>query len=175
MAKLRLSSRPADAANWLLSLAFSPGPLLAPCASEDHIMRRAHLLRFAAMFLVVLTVACGDDAADDGLAGPSAGDPGISNQTDDFQFNLPNVTNYSTNGGYTWRNTGTRARVTQASSISSGTGTLIVRDAGGRIVYQQNLGSGGTTTTDTGPTGDWRIEVAPSNVTGTINFRVQKD
>jgi hypothetical protein len=52
---------------------------------------------------------------------------------------------------------------------------LIVRDAGGRIVYQQNLGGGGATTTDTGPTGDWRIEVAPSNVTGTINFRVQKD
>lgn len=137
-------------------------------------MKRAQVLRFAAMFLVVLTVACGDDAADDSLTGPSAGDPGISNQTDDFQFNLPNVTNYSTNGGYTWRNTGTRARVTQSSSISSGTGTLIVRDAGGRIVYQQNLGSG-TTTTDTGPTGDWRIEVAPSNVTGTINFRVQKD
>ena len=138
-------------------------------------MRRAQVLRFAAMFLVVLTVACGDDAADDSLTGPSGGDPGISNQTDDFQFNQPNVTNYSTNGGYTWRNTGTRARVTQSSSISSGTGTLIVRDAGGRIVYQANLGSGGTTTTDTGPAGDWRIEVAPSNVTGTINFRVQKD
>lgn len=138
-------------------------------------MRRAHVLRFAAMLLVVLTVACGDDAADDNLTGPSAGDPGISNQTDDFQFNLPNVTNYSTNGGYTWRNTGTRARVTQGSSISSGSGTLIVRDAGGRIVYQQNLGGGGSTTTETGPTGDWRIEVAPLNVSGTINFRVQKD
>jgi hypothetical protein len=127
------------------------------------------------MFLVVLTVACGDDAADDDLTGPSAGDPGISNVTDDFQFNLPNVTSYSTNGGYTWRNTGTRARVTQASSISSGTGTLLVRDAGGRIVWMENLGGGGTTTTEAGPTGDWRIEVAPANVTGTINFRVQKD
>ncbi len=138
-------------------------------------MRRAQVLRFAAMFLVVLTVACGDDAADDSLTGPSAGDPGISNQTDDFQFNLPNVTGYSTFGGYAWRNTGTRARVTQSSSISSGTGTLIVRDAGGRIVYQQNLGGGGTTTTETGPTGDWRIEVAPSNVTVTINFRVHNE
>ena len=137
-------------------------------------MRRAYVVRFAAMLLVVLTIACGGDAADDSLTGPSAGDPGISNQVDDFQFNLPNVTNYSTNGHYTWRNTGTRARVTQSSSISSGTGTLVVRDAGGRIVYSQNLG-GGTSTTDTGPAGEWRVEVTPSNVTGTINLRVQKD
>jgi hypothetical protein len=175
MATLGLWSRRPHAANPPLLRRFSRGPLLAICASEDHMMKRAQVLRFAAMFLVVLTVACGDDAADDSLTGPSAGDPGISNQTDDFQFNLPNVTNYSTNSHNTWRNTGTRAKVTQNSSISSGTGTLIVRDAGGRIVYSQNLGGGGTTTTDVGTSGDWRVEISPSNVTGTINLRVQKD
>ena len=134
----------------------------------------------AAMLVLLLTVACGSSDADN-LVGPGSdpnpapNTPGISNVTDDFQFNLPNVTSYSTNGGYTWKNTGTTAKVTQSSSISSGSGTLVVRDSGGRIVYSKNLNEGGTVTTEAGPTGDWRIEMAPANVSGTINYRVQKN
>ena len=121
--------------------------------------------------LTVLTVACDDDNP----AGPSANTPGISNVTDDFQFNLADVTNYSTNGGYTWRNTGNTARVTQSSAISAGTGILQIRDSGGRVVYSRALSDTGGATTEAGPVGDWRIDVMPSGVTGTINFRVQKN
>ena len=138
-------------------------------------MTSSQMRPFAAMLLVVLTVACGGGSDDDGNpASPSAGEPGITNNTDDFQFNLPNVTNYSTNGGYPWQNTGTTARVTQSSSIASGNGTLIVRDPGGRIVFQRSFTEGGTFTTEAGPTGGWRIEMVPVNVNGTISFRVQK-
>jgi hypothetical protein len=134
----------------------------------------------ATMLALLVTVACGSSSSSSNPAGPNdpnpaPNTPGITNVTDDFQFNLPGVTNYSTNGGYTWRNTGTSARVTQSSSISGGAGTLIVRDSGGRIVYQKNLNEGGAVTTEAGPTGDWRIEVAPASVNGTINFRVQKN
>lgn len=130
------------------------------------------------MLVIVSSIACGGSSSNP--AGPSdsnppADTPGITNNTDDFSFNLPNVTNYSTNGGYTWRNTGTSARVTQQSSISGGSGTLTVRDAGGRIVYSRNLSEGGTANTETGPAGDWRIEMAPSSVTGTIKYQVQKN
>ena len=133
---------------------------------------------FAVILVVMLSAACGGDS--DNPVGPNdpnpaPNTPGISNVTDDFQFNLTGVTNFSTNGGYTWRNTGTTARVTQSSSISAGSGTLVVRDSGGRIVYSKNLSEGGTVTTEAGPIGDWRIEVAPVGVTGTINFRVQKN
>lgn len=138
-------------------------------------MTGVQVRRFAVTFVVLLTVACGGDSDGDNPVGPNADTPGITNTTDNFQFNLPNVSNYSTNGGYTWRNNGTVATVTQSSSISSGSGTLIVRDAGGRIVYQRNLNDTGTVNTESGPTGDWRIEVAPSNVTGTISFRVQRN
>lgn len=138
-------------------------------------MTVAQVRRFAVMLIVLLTVACGDDSDGGNPAGPNADTPGITNTTDDFRFHLPDVSNYSTNGGYTWRNNGTTASVAQNSSISSGSGTLIVRDAGGRIVYQRNLNDTGTATTESGPSGDWRIEVAPSGVTGTISFRVQRN
>ena len=134
----------------------------------------------AAMLVLLLTVACGSSDADT-LVGPGSdpnpapNTPGISNSTDDFQFNLPNVTNFSTNGGYPWKNTGTSARVTQSSSISAGSGVLQIRDAGGRIVYLKSLSEGGTVITEAGPTGDWRIDVQPAGVNGTINFRVQKN
>ena len=140
-------------------------------------MTRLHLRRFAAMLLVVSSVACGSSSNPAGPndSNPPADTPGITNNTDDFSFNLPNVTNYSTNGGYTWRNTGTTAKVTQSSSISAGSGTLTIRDAGGRIVYSKGLNEGGTVTTEAGPAGDWRIEMAPSSITGTIKFQVQKN
>jgi hypothetical protein len=136
-------------------------------------------LQWVAVILVVmLSVACGDDASDS-LAGPgtttgsgTGTEPAITNATDDFQYQL-NTSNFSTNGGYTWRNTGTSARVTNSSSISSGSGTLQIRDSGGRIVYAKSLTEAGTT--EVGPAGDWRIDVTPSNVTGTINFRIQKN
>jgi hypothetical protein len=133
----------------------------------------------AATLALLVTVACGSSSSSNPAGpndpNPAPNTPGITNVTDDFQFNLPNVTNYSTNGGYTWKNTGTTARVTQSSSISGGSGTLQIRDSGGRIVYSKNLNEGGTVTTEAGPTGDWRIDVAPSGVNGTINFRVQKN
>ena len=142
-------------------------------------MRRPQLRCFAVLLVVMLSVAACSDDPEDNPVGPvgsgTGSEPAITNNTDDFQYQLNNTTNFSTNGGYTWRNTGTSAKVTQSSAISSGSGTLVVRDSGGRIVYSKNLSEGGTVTTEAGPTGEWRIEVAPAGVTGTINFRVQKN
>jgi len=41
--------------------------------------------------------------------------PGVTKVTDDFRFQVTNITNFSTNLGYTWRNMGTTANVTQSS------------------------------------------------------------
>ena len=133
---------------------------------------------FAVILVVMLSVACGGDSDENpvgpgGTSGSGTGtEPQITNATDDFQYQI-NTTNFSTNGGYTWRNTGTSARVTNSSSISSGAGTLVIRVSGGRIVYSKSLTEAGTS--EVGPTGEWRIEIAPAGVTGTINLRVQKN
>ena len=130
-------------------------------------------LRFAAVLVVLVFAAACDDNKNP--TSPSGDTPGISNVTDDFQFNLPGVTNYSTHGGYPWQNTGVAARVTQSSSISAGTGILQIRDPGGRIVYSRSITESGTVVTEAGPTGEWRIDIMPTGVTGTISFRVQKN
>lgn len=133
--------------------------------------------RFAAMLVVAFALGCSDSDDSGNPAGPSGSgvgdDPAITNTADNFQFQLTNASNFSTNGGYTWRNTGTTASVTNSSSISAGTATLTIRDSGGRVVYSRSLSESGGTT-ESGPSGDWRIELAPSGVSGTLNFRVQR-
>jgi len=136
---------------------------------------------YAAMLLVLMAVACGGNGDDDGgnPTGPSGSglgsDPAITNNTDDFQWELSGASNFSTNGGYTWRNTGTQARVTINNNLSAGGGTITVRDAGGRVVFTGSYGNNGTFNSETGPTGDWRVELAPSGASGSINLRVQKN
>jgi len=132
------------------------------------------------MLAVLALAACGGTAENPASPGandpnPAPNTPGIANNQDDFTFNLPNVSDYSTNGGYEWKNTGTSAKVTQSSSISGGSGILQIREPGGRIVFSKSLSEGGTFTTEAGATGGWRIDVMNTNVTGTINFRVQKN
>lgn len=136
----------------------------------------------AAMLLVLTFAACGggDDDDDNGNpAGPSGsgvgGDPRITNNIDDFQWELTGASNFSTNGGYTWRNTGTQARITINNNISAGSGTFVVRDSGGRIVFSGSYNNNGSFTSDTGPTGEWRIEMAPVGVSGSMSFRVQRN
>ena len=119
------------------------------------------------MFLIAL-VACSDNPV-----GPS-NEPEVTNATRDFRFQVTNITNLSINVGYTWRNTGTTANVTQSSSVTSGTATLTIRDANGATVHTRSLSQNGTFTTSTGASGNWRIEVAPSNAGGTLNFHVQR-
>ena len=140
-------------------------------------MKRPQLRCFAVILVVMLNAAACSDDPEDNPVGPvgsgTGSDPAVTNNTDDFQFQLSNTTNFSTNGGYTWRNTGTSARITNSSSFSAGSGTLQIRDSGGRIVYAKSLTEAGTT--EVGPTGDWRIDVVPVGVTGTISFRVQKN
>src|SRR5688572_19510989 len=117
---------------------------------------------YAAMLLVLLSVACGGNGDDDGgnPTGPSGSglgtDPAITNNTDDLQWELSGASNFSTNGGYTWRNTGTQARITINNNLSAGGGTITVRDAGGRVVFTGSYNNNGTFNSETGPTGDWR-------------------
>lgn len=137
------------------------------------------LRRLAVMLLVLLTVACSDDPESNPAGGPTGtgvgGDPQIANNTDDFQWQLSGATNFSTGGGYSWRNTGTAARVNISNSISSGSGTVLVLDATGRTVWSGSLTNNGTFTSQSGPTGEWRVEILPSGVSGSMNIRVQKN
>ena len=122
---------------------------------------------FIVLSLGIGLVACNNPT------GPSI-EPQINNATDNFQFQVTRVTNFSTDLAYSWRNTGNAANVNQSSSITAGTATLTILDANGATVYRQSLSDNGTfQTVGRGSAGNWRILVRPSNVAGTLNFRVQ--
>ena len=52
--------------------------------------------------------------------------------------------------------------------------TLTLRDGANAQVYSGDLRNTGTFISSSGGSGTWRIEVRLTNVTGTLNFRVQK-
>ena len=105
--------------------------------------------------------------------GPS-NQPEIANNRDNFQFQASNLMRTTQTLSYAWENTGTNANVNQSGQISSGTATLTIRTPTGVDVYNRDLSMTGTFPTSTGTAGNWRIEVRLENVSGTLNFRVQK-
>ena len=120
--------------------------------------------------LALVAVSCGGDT---NPIGP-ANQPEVANLQDNFQFQASNLTGTTQTLTYTWPNSGTSANVNQSGVVSNGTATLIIRTAAGQQVYSRDLSVTGTFATDTGPAGNWQIEVRLVNVTGTLNFRVQK-
>ena len=137
-------------------------------------------LAFSRMSLIlVVTIAvavagCSDD--DDnggGLLAPEL-QPQVVNNIDDFQFQTTGVTNVTQTLTYQWRNTGTQANVNQACSISGGSATLVLRDSTGAQVYSRSLADNGTFQTAVGLPSAWSMQVIVTNVSGTLNFRVQK-
>ena len=122
------------------------------------------------LILALAVVSCGGDT---NPIGP-ANQPEVANVQDNFQFQASNLTGTTQTLTYTWANSGTSANVNQSGVVSGGTATLIIRTPSGQQVYSRDLAETGTFTTGTGPTGNWQIEVRLVNVTGTLNFRVQK-
>lgn len=121
------------------------------------------------LLALALVAACGDN----NTIGPS-NQPEIANNTDNFQFQASNLTQTTQTLTYSWVNTGTAANVDQSGAIGGGQATLILRDGSNAQVYSGDLRNTGTFVTSAGATGTWRVEVRLSDVTGTVNFRIQK-
>lgn len=121
----------------------------------------------SAGLLAVLT-ACGDNPI-----GPS-NEPEIGNNPDNFQFQASTLSGTTQTLSYSWTNTGSVADVNQSGHIERGDAVLVLRDASGAQVYSGDLKNTGTFPSSAGTAGTWRIEVRFNNVTGTVNFRVQR-
>ena len=124
----------------------------------------------AALVLVLAAYGCG--SANNPI-GPS-NQPEVANAPDTFQFQASNLTRTTQTLGYSWTNTGSLADVNQSGQVTSGEAVLTIRDGSNMQVYSRDLKNTGTFITSAGATGSWRIEVRLTDVTGTLNFRVQK-
>ena len=119
--------------------------------------------------LLALAAGCGGESA----LNP-AFQPQVSNLPDTFGFQSTGVTGVTQTLQYTWQNTGTVADVNQATTVTAGSAVVTIRDAAGTQVYSRNLADNGTFPTNAGTTGAWTIQIVLSNMSGTLNFRVQK-
>lgn len=112
--------------------------------------------------------ACGDSTTAPGR------DPEIINATDNFQYQISDIQNYSGTQSYTWQNTGTTATVNQSAAFTAGSATLVLRDATGALVYSRSLADDGTFSTSAGTPGAWTVQVTYSDADATVNFRLDK-
>ena len=129
------------------------------------------LSTFAGVALVLaFTNGCGSNS---NPIGPS-NQLEVGNAPDSFQFQVSNLARTTQTLSYAWTNTGSVANVNQSGQITSGEALLTIRDGSNVQVYSRDLMNTGTFTTSSGATGSWRIEVRLTDVTGTLNFRVQK-
>jgi hypothetical protein len=119
--------------------------------------------------LMLALAACGSDSITNPLI-----EPEVANLPDNFQFQATAVSHVSQTVTYNWPNSGTTANVDQSGSITAGTATLRVRDAGGSVVYTGDLTSTGSFTSITGTSGTWTIQLVLVDVSGNLNFRVQR-
>ena len=101
--------------------------------------------------------------------------PQIVNVADNFEYQVSDVQGFSGTLSYTWQNSGTSANVNQATTVSGGSVTLVLLDAGGTQVYSRSLADNGTFATATGQSGAWTVRVIYSGATASVvNFRAQK-
>ena len=120
-----------------------------------------------ALATLLLALACGSDPL-------APFQPEITNAPDNFQFQATGLTGVTWFQEYVWENSQTTANVDHSSAITGGTTLLTIRDHNGTQVYSAALGSSGSVTTSAGVAGtSWRIRVQLTNVSGTLNFRVQ--
>ena len=101
-------------------------------------------------------------------------EPEVTNATDSFQLQATGVDRVGTTLQYSWENTGTQASIDHSTTTAGGTARLTIRDAGGSIVYEQDLAPSLNEDTSSGETGTWTITVILSEYSGTLNFRAQK-
>jgi len=121
------------------------------------------------LLVLALVAACGDSNP----IGPS-NQPEIANNPDNFQFQASNLSRTTQTLTYSWTNSGTVANIDHSGQISAGEATLTLRDSANALLYTGDLKNTGTFISSAGATGTWRIEVRLVDVTGTVNFRVQK-
>lgn len=124
------------------------------------------------LFVVLLTIFLISGCSKSNPLSPFQ--PEVTNVQDNFQLQATGVTNVTATLEYIWRNSGTSANVNQACAITGGSATLTIFDDSLTQVYTKDLKANGTYITDAGISGHWTIRVSLTNVSGTLNFRVQK-
>lgn len=120
-----------------------------------------------AALLALICIACGDNPL-------APFQPQLSNEIDSFELQATDVASVTSTVTYDWANTGTLANVDHSTVTTQGQARLVVRDAGGAIVYDKILTPSLNEATQPGLPGTWMVDLIMTDYSGTLNFRLQK-
>ena len=100
--------------------------------------------------------------------------PQIVNQTDYFEFKIVNVRYIDQQLVYQWQNNGITANIFNGSAITEGKAAVTISDTDGVKVFSEDLEKVGSLFSSSGESGQWRIEMNLTNVSGTVHIRVER-
>jgi len=132
-------------------------------------MRTTFRFTMRAVALALLTAACGGNNA---LA-PEYQPEVVNTPNVSFSFQATGLQDISDVVGYTWNASSGSVIIHPATSTTSGSITLNIKDAAGAVVYNGPVPASGDITPPAGAPGAWTIRVTLVNFSGTINFAVQ--
>jgi len=97
----------------------------------------------------------------------------VRNEADHFQLDATMVAHGTVSRVYSWQNSSSAATIDQSGIISAGSARLVIRDAGGQVVYDQVLPALSSDVTTTGTPGAWQVQLIFTNYTATLTLRIQ--
>jgi hypothetical protein len=135
-------------------------------------MRPATLFKSSLSTLAVIALAgaCGGggNALDPQFQPQVVNTPNVA-----FSFQATGLQDISDVVGYSWSASSGSVIIHPATTTSSGSITLNIKDANGATIYDGNIPPSGDITPPTGAGGTWTISLTLVNYSGTVNFAVQ--
>jgi hypothetical protein len=133
-------------------------------------MRTSFSLTLSALALGLLTAACGSSNA---LA--PQWQPQVTNTPNvKFAFQATGLTDVTDVVSYNWSCSSGNVIIHPATTTTSGTILLTIKDGGGVVRYNGDVPPSGDIDLATFAGGTWNIKVTLTNYSGTINFEVQQ-
>ncbi len=132
-------------------------------------MPTSYRFTLSTLALALLTAAC----AGANVLAPQYQPQVVNTPNVSFSFQATGLQNVSDAVNYTWSVSSGRVIIHPATSTTSGTITLNIKDAAGAVIYNGTVPASGDITPPTGTAGPWKVRVTLASYTGTINFAVQ--
>jgi hypothetical protein len=112
-----------------------------------HRVNKLRGLKTAAIMFAAILIACGGDPL-----GPD-GRALVTRSVDNFLLQMWDLSDATETRSYTWQNTGTQATLEIFQVPCSGSAILIVKDAAGTVVHQEDIFNDNDTDTSVGVAG----------------------
>jgi len=133
---------------------------------------RAHL-RLALPILGLALLATGCGSSNNNALAPQFQPEVVNTPNVAFSFQATGLTDVTDALNYTWSVSSGSMLIHPATTTTSGTVTLNIKDATGVLIYNGPVPATGDITPPNGAAGLWKVRVTLAQYSGTINFALQ--